>query len=146
MTLSTNTVIAFLLSEQGLALIAWIGTALAGWIGKQIHAKWSADAMQARVWTLTQGAVANTYEALVRTWKVQSGDGKLDDEQRKAAFERTMSIVLDSAKQAGIDAAKQLGPDVLRAMIERAITISKPGSALPVAPVAVQALFPEVTK
>jgi hypothetical protein len=146
MSISTNTIIAFLLSDQGLALLAWIGTALAGWVGKQVHSKWAADAMQARVWLLAQGAVANTFDALVRTWKTQAGDGRLDEEQRKAAFDRTMAIVLESAKAAGIDAAKQLGPDVLRAMIERAITISKPGNALPVAPVAVQALFPKVAK
>jgi hypothetical protein len=88
-------ILNFLLSEHGLALIAWIGSALAAWIGKQIVGKYKADAIQTRGWF----------------------------------FE---------------DAIKEFGPDGIRMMLERAITVSKPGSALPVAPVAVQALFPEV--
>jgi hypothetical protein len=137
-------ILNFLLSEHGLALIAWIGSALAAWIGKQIVGKYKADAIQTRGWFFAQGAVANTYQALVRSWKIQSGDGSLNDEQRAQAFAASSKILIDECRKVGIDAIKEFGPDGIRMMLERAITVSKPGSALPVAPVAVQALFPEV--
>lgn len=137
-------ILNFLLSEQGIAMLAWIGTAIAGWVGKRVADKYKADTIQARGWVFAQGAVANTYHAMVRAWKIQLGDNKLNDEQRAQAFANSSQIFIEECRKVGIDALKEFGPDGMRALIERAITVSKPGAALPVAPVAVQALFPQV--
>ena len=136
-------VINFLLSEQGLSMLAWIGAAMAAWVGKQVHSRWKAGSIQERLFTIAQGAVADTYAAVVRAWKIQAGDGKLTPEQAEQAMERTMALVAEEAKKIGLDALKEAGPLGLRAIIERAINSQKPAKQAPL-PVAVEAMFPDV--
>ncbi len=86
------------------------------------------DSIRARLIGWARGAVATTYQEYVRGIKAGSADGTLTAVEKDVAMRRAKNEIVLQAKNEGFDIIKEVGPGVLAAVIEKAVTYMKGGS------------------
>lgn len=133
-------ILNFLTSEQGIALIGWLGAAVAGKWAHSTYRQKLDNALLARCEVIVEAAVEQTYRQTVAAWKRISPEGKLTPEQMTQAQDAALGIANQTAYKAGIDLAAVAAPEVLRLMVTHAVSRLQGGPAE--LPVTVKALFP----
>ena len=83
------------------------------------------DSIRARLIYWGRGAVAQVYQEYVRGIKEGSADGTLTQAEKDTAVARAKAEIIRQAKEEGLDILKEVGPGVLAAVIEKAVTYMK---------------------
>jgi len=71
---------------------------------------------------LAETAVTSVYLGFVRELKTKSEDGKLTLEEKEEALNKALKRIKELAQERGIALAKKYGDDILKMILERAIS------------------------
>ncbi len=114
-----------LASEQGLMML---GTVLGGFWTALKSSEWYGRTRQRRyhkALTALEAGVVCTYESYVRAIKESREDGKLTDEERRAARNRARVAAVSFARTQGIDVVRELGEEYLDLWIAKMVRKQK---------------------
>lgn len=108
----------------------WLGIAavvgpLLGLLYKYLSAKWTwlADIKaKTQLDEIAEAAVVEVYQNTVRKLKADSADGKLTDEEKKAAMDEAIESFKRIAKEQALPAAQELAVPMLKALLEKAVS------------------------
>ena len=141
------TILEFLLSDTGQRIALWVLSALGTWLAGQ---RWLTDyqtGVARKITAAIESAALTTYDEVVRTWKLQSGDGKLTSEQRAEAYARTVESAKGILARQGIDLVKRLSPELVKLGVETAVQkLKRPNVKVQLLPVATRELVPDEVK
>lgn len=122
-TSMVGSIFSFLVSEEGLNLLAWIlGLSISAILGSDKVKNWL-DAQKIeklnKAKAQLEAAVLQNRD-LVAQMKEKNG-GKLTEEQKKELEEKVIENLKDSARETGFDAIKIIGPELIKPAITFAV-------------------------
>jgi len=118
-----GTIVAFLMSEQGLNLLAWIlGIGISAVLSSGKVRGWLKESKIEKLRKATQyiEAAVLAQRNLVAKMKEENG-GKLTEEQKEELEDRVIENLKTVGKEVGVDVVKIIGPELIRPAIVFAV-------------------------
>jgi hypothetical protein len=109
----------FLASPAVMSVIAIIIGALWGYFKRKVLKE---EGWIKEVSMLAETAVTTVYLDFVRELKIKSEDGKLTIEEKREALDKALKKIKELAQERGIALAKKYSDDILKMILERAIS------------------------
>lgn len=115
--------------EQLLPLVPEIVAVVLGLIASVVvRNKWVEKEVANQLRDDVSGVVSEVYNEYVRARKKANEDGKLTDEEKKAARDLALKKLASVGKEKGVDYAKKYGVPLITGLIEKYVTKKKKGN------------------
>lgn len=108
---------------------AIIGLIIGGIFALAAKKKWLSEDLAKKLELDVSGSVTAVYHEYVKARKDASEDGKLTDEEKKAARDLALAKLKEVGKEKGIDYAKEYGLPAILGLVEKYVTANKAAPA-----------------